>query len=120
MSAQINTHNVAEDAHANRFANYLPLSGGTITGELVIGNEREDGGSGENTISFSKAPNTLLIAKTDYYSGNVEKFIVTSNGEIDLQSQLGSINIQKDVTRLHSKKSIVLSAPKMLLDEFYT
>ena len=34
VSAQINEHNVAEDAHANRFSQYLPLSGGTITGNI--------------------------------------------------------------------------------------
>ena len=62
MSAQINEHNVAEDAHANRFANYLPLSGGTITGDLVIGNEKNIAGNLINTISFSKAPNALLAA----------------------------------------------------------
>lgn len=62
VSAQINEHNVAEDAHANRFANYLPLSGGTITGDLVIGNEKNIAGNLINTISFSKAPNALLAA----------------------------------------------------------
>ena len=34
VSAQINKHNVAGDAHANRFANYLPLSGGMMTGSI--------------------------------------------------------------------------------------
>lgn len=62
MSAQINEHNVAEDAHANRFANYLPLSGGTMTGELVIGNEKNVGSALANTISFSKAPSAVLAA----------------------------------------------------------
>lgn len=64
MSAQINEHNVAEDAHANRFANYLPLSGGTMTGELVIGNGKNISGTEVlyNTISFSKAPDIILAA----------------------------------------------------------
>lgn len=62
MSAQINEHNVAEDAHANRFANYLPLSGGTMTGELVIGNEKEVIGQQANTISFLKTPNFRFLA----------------------------------------------------------
>lgn len=65
MSAQINEHNVAEDAHANRFANYLPLSGGTMTGKLVIGNEEEVLDQLCNTIGFSKAPD-LKFAVTDY------------------------------------------------------
>lgn len=62
VSAQINEHNVAEDAHANRFANYLPLSGGTMTGELVIGNEKEVAGQLCNTIGFSKAPDLKFTA----------------------------------------------------------
>lgn len=66
VSAQINEHNVAEDAHANRFANYLPLSGGTMTGELVIGNEKTVYGIQANTISFSKAPNLIIAAAGDH------------------------------------------------------
>ena len=73
VSAQINEHNVAEDAHANRFANYLPLSGGTMTGELVIGNEKNinDIGILANTISFSKAPNAILAAASTEESQGV-------------------------------------------------
>lgn len=74
MSAQINEHNVAEDAHANRFANYLPLSGGTMTGELVIGNEKEILGRQVNTISFSKAPNLYLGAAKS--AGNTEQVML--------------------------------------------
>lgn len=73
VSAQINEHNVAEDAHANRFANYLPLSGGTITGELVIGNEKNIAGTLTNAISFSKAPNTILAVDAE---GNSEAITI--------------------------------------------
>lgn len=62
VSAQINEHNVAEDAHANRFANYLPLSGGTMTGDLVIGNEKVEGAMYWNQISFSKNSNEFIRA----------------------------------------------------------
>lgn len=79
MSAQINEHNVAEDAHANRFANYLPLSGGTITGDLVIGNEKEITGVQANTISFSKAPNVILgVTSTE----NDQAIMIGINDEI--------------------------------------
>lgn len=66
MSAQINTHNVAEDAHANRFANYLPLSGGTMTGELVVGNDLNNGEGNKivNTIGFSETPSIKIAAQT--------------------------------------------------------
>ena len=67
VSAQINEHNVAEDAHANRFANYLPLSGGTMTGELVIGNEKDIDGKLCNTIGFSKTPDLVLAAASSHY-----------------------------------------------------
>lgn len=35
VSGQIETHNTAENAHADKFAKYLPLSGGTLTGTLT-------------------------------------------------------------------------------------
>lgn len=67
MSAQINEHNVAEDAHANRFANYLPLSGGTMTGELVIGNDINNGEGNKivNSIGFSETPSIKITAQSD-------------------------------------------------------
>ena len=65
MSAQINEHNVAESAHENRFAKYLPLSGGTMTGELVIGNEKNIDDVLCNTISFLKAPNVIFAATSN-------------------------------------------------------
>lgn len=94
VSAQINTHNVAEDAHANRFANYLPLSGGTMTGELVIGNERNVSGTPSNTISFSKAPNAMLAAAS---SGDTQAIA------IGIASEGGSsFNITNNAMRLLS------------------
>ena len=69
MSAQINEHNVAEDAHANRFANYLPLSGGTMTGELVIGNNlRHNDNNPLNSIGFSETPQIKITAEKE---GNI-------------------------------------------------
>lgn len=79
MSAQINEHNVAADAHANRFANYLPLSGGTMTGELVIGNEKNIDDVLYNTISFSKAPNIVFAATTD--NENVQGIVIRVGNE---------------------------------------
>lgn len=35
VSGQIETHNTAENAHAAKFAKYLPLAGGKMTGELT-------------------------------------------------------------------------------------
>lgn len=86
MSAQINEHNVAEDAHANRFANYLPLSGGTITGNLVIGNEKNVADLSWNTISFSKASDAVFMVTSDRNSGIISIGIdgdileITNNG----------------------------------------
>lgn len=34
VSGQIETHNISENAHADKFAKYLPLSGGTMTGGI--------------------------------------------------------------------------------------
>lgn len=34
VSGQIETHNTAENVHADKFAKYLPLSGGTMTGGI--------------------------------------------------------------------------------------
>ena len=34
VSGQIETHNTAKNAHADKFAKYLPLSGGTMTGGI--------------------------------------------------------------------------------------
>lgn len=79
VSAQINEHNVAEDAHANRFANYLPLSGGTITGGLVIGNN--------SGILFEEAPE-LMLAGGSQNSGNLNVQNIgfgETNGMIILQ-----------------------------------
>lgn len=83
VSAQINEHNVAEEAHANRFANYLPLSGGTMTGELVIGNEKSIGSDALwNTISFSKASNAILaVTSSDEASNNQTITIGINNDE---------------------------------------
>ena len=71
VSAQINEHNVAEDAHANRFANYLPLSGGTITGELNFNGDLTsiitNGDAGE-TLRISNVYNYIDFG--DWSSGN--------------------------------------------------
>lgn len=57
VSAQINEHNVAADAHENRFNQYLPLTGGTMTGNLIIGNSENVGSiPNANTITFSNTP----------------------------------------------------------------
>lgn len=66
MSAQINEHNVAEDAHANRFANYLPLSGGMMTG----------------SINFDDNENTRIskIGRIDNVGINLQSFVSGLNG----------------------------------------
>ena len=79
MSAQINEHNIAESAHENRFAKYLPLSGGIMTGELVIGNEKNIDDVLYNTISFSKVPNAILSATSTEDIG--EGIAIGINGE---------------------------------------
>lgn len=38
MTNAITTHNSAPDAHENRFSQYLPLTGGVMTGAIVVGN----------------------------------------------------------------------------------
>lgn len=71
MSAQINEHNVAEDAHANRFANYLPLSGGMMTG----------------SISFDDNENTRISknGRLDNVGIKLQSFVNGLNG-IDVNS----------------------------------
>lgn len=66
MSAQINEHNVAEDAHANRFANYLPLSGGMMTG----------------SINFDDNENTGIskVSRTDNIGIRLESYASSHNG----------------------------------------
>ena len=71
VSAQINEHNVAEDAHANRFANYLPLSGGMMTG----------------SISFDDNENTRISknGRLDNVGIKLQSFVNGLNG-IDVNS----------------------------------
>ena len=108
VSAQINEHNVAEDAHANKFANYLPLSGGTMTGELVIGNEKEVSGEQANTISFSKAPNTVIAATTTSVD-NIQGIMI---GEISNTNDRNILSI--------SSAGMQLLSTKVLLSHNYT
>ena len=93
MSAQINEHNVAEDAHANKFAKYLPLSGGTITGDLVIGNEKNIAGNLINTISFSKAPNAILAATSTEGLGEAIAIEIGDEGQSSLNITNNAISI---------------------------
>ncbi len=39
VSGQIETHNTSENAHADKFAKYLPLAGGKMTGAIMGGDE---------------------------------------------------------------------------------
>lgn len=39
VSGQIETHNTSENAHADKFAKYLPLAGGKMTGAITGGDE---------------------------------------------------------------------------------
>lgn len=117
VSAQINEHNVAEDAHANRFANYLPLSGGTMTGELVIGNEKEVIGTQANTISFSKTPNFkfLAIANLD----DSEKQAVTLGFSSD-DSWMTAIQTVDDGNIILKGNNMLFSAPIIRTQSTYT
>ena len=101
VSAQINEHNVAEDAHANRFANYLPLSGGTMTGELVIGNEKNVGSALANTISFSKAPSAVLAA-TSSEAGEAIAIGIGDEGQSSLNITNNAISIFSADVQLRS------------------
>ena len=75
VSGQIETHNTAADAHAEKFAKYLPLAGGTMTGQIVGAKATEN----VPTVVSQKTPtetgrSTALILQsgddTDYnYSG---------------------------------------------------
>lgn len=102
VSKQINAHNVAEDAHANRFANYLPLSGGTMTGELVIGNEKNILGTLVNTISFSKAPNASLAATSDEDMGEAIAIGIGDAGQSSLNITNNAISIFSADVQLRS------------------
>lgn len=47
VSGQIETHNTSENAHADKFAKYLPLAGGKMTGAIT-------GGDSENCVYKSR------------------------------------------------------------------
>lgn len=95
MSAQINEHNVAEDAHANRFVNYLPLSGGTITGELSFGNEfcyitNTHPENENNYVVKMYNPNAAIVFGNEYTPEEVDYSITIKNAErINLTAQNG-------------------------------
>lgn len=116
VSAQINEHNVAEDAHANRFANYLPLSGGTMTGELVIGNDINNGEGNKivNSIGFSETPSIKITAQSDN-DGTEQTFSISdfySKSRIEMiydsTENTGAMLLQgHDLIFLHGNKVIL-------------
>lgn len=110
VSAQINTHNVAEDAHTNRFANYLPLSGGTMTGNLVIGNEEMFNGGDNNTISFSKTPLLKITANGRGENTNDQSIMIG----YDTNDYPGYINIFRSGS--FSKCSVSIRGDQVFLD----
>lgn len=58
VSGQIETHNTSENAHADKFAKYLPLAGGKMTGAIT-------GGDSENCVYKSRdITNDAGIRKT--------------------------------------------------------
>lgn len=107
MSAQINEHNVAEDAHDNRFNQYLPLTGGTITGDLIISNNENIGSiPNANTITFNNTPKIKICG----YNPDEESFY-----------QLGILNDDGDcgitITQYYNTSSS--NAILILSDDIY-
>lgn len=58
VSGQIETHNTSENAHADKFAKYLPLAGGKMTGPITLGDNTKlvvhpNEAGGENTVNMT-------------------------------------------------------------------
>lgn len=117
VSAQINEHNVAADAHANRFANYLPLSGGTMTGELVIGNEKEVIGQQANTISFSKTPNFRFLAAANLDDSEMQAVTLGFSSD---DGWMTAIQVVDDGNIVLNGNDMLFSAPTIRTQSTYT
>lgn len=117
VSAQINEHNVAEDAHANRFANYLPLSGGTMTGELVIGNEKEVIGQQANTISFLKTPNFRFLAAANLDDSEMQAVTLGFSSD---DGWMTAIQVVDDGNIVLKGNDMLFSAPTIRTQSTYT
>lgn len=69
VSGQIETHNTSENAHADKFAKYLPLAGGKMTGNIAFAGDS----SGAACIDFS--------------NDTVVRVIMSSRSEIKIATQ---------------------------------
>ena len=77
-SGQIETHNTSENAHADKFAKYLPLAGGKITGAIT-------GGDSENWVyksyDVTDSAGIRVAAGMQARERNVALLCRTSDGE---------------------------------------
>lgn len=90
VSGQIETHNTSENAHADKFAKYLPLAGGKITGNIAFAGDS----SGAACIDFS--------------NDTVDRVIMSSHSEIKIATQNKSdTNYSAEVTIAPGVLSIV-------------
>lgn len=78
VSGQIETHNTSENAHADKFAKYLPLAGGKITGAIT-------GGDSENWVyksyDVTDSAGIRVAAGMQARERNVALLCRTSDGE---------------------------------------
>lgn len=120
MSAQINEHNVAESAHENRFAKYLPLSGGTMTGNIVIGNSETifAGHPDTNTISFSHAPNMKIFTTGSGENSDQAILIGDQSGEISFS--VYKYNMGGGSISLEAESIFLSGSDGVFLDKNYT
>lgn len=117
VSEQISAHNIAEDAHNNRFNQYLPLTGGTITGNLVISNEEMfDGAPNSNTITFSQTPHIKIYASGA--TGGDQRFaIVEENSSSGFMIECDSTGSYTNVSM--DGKQVFIYGEGVFLDNNY-
>lgn len=76
IDEKISSHNESVDAHSEKFDEYLPLTGGTVTGQLTLGTGSDSSGASDGRLWFSKydalsRPDPLSYAMMEVKSGLV-------------------------------------------------
>ena len=101
VSRQIETHNTAENAHAEKFAKYLPLSGGTMTGAIFAPETKELAvGYGSDTTGYATYKLTRFIHTLSSAAGGTVSRVVIDperilleNGNVHLSVGLAGVEV---------------------------